>query len=80
MSFFAVYGVENLFAYFPNLYLTWTMMMTIPSFYMMILFFVIFVLVCEIIIYWTSTWYEEKKELKKMVELKIRTQSKPSAY
>jgi hypothetical protein len=62
MSFFVVYGIENLFEYFPNLYLTWTMMMTIPSFYVLILFFIIFVLICEIIIYWTSTWYEQKKE------------------
>src|SRR3569833_256804 len=57
LSFYVVYGIENLIAYFPNLYLTFPYMMRIPSYYFLILFVSMVVIYMESLIHWVAQWY-----------------------
>ena len=60
--------MENTFDFVPILNGVFSHAMTIPNFYFLAAFFVLFTLMTEIIMYWTGVYYKEKKELKKIEE------------
>lgn len=82
-SFFICYFVENLSTLIPTLYETFQHAMTIPSFYMIVTFFVLFVLSSESLFTYTNQWYNERREqLMKEAELEEleRRKSAMSAF
>jgi hypothetical protein len=56
-SFFMVYGIEQLFDYFPQVYLTWQYMVRIPAYNLLCVFYIMFILCSEATIYRLGEWY-----------------------
>lgn len=54
--------MENDFAWIPSLYKTFYNTMIIPSFYMLIIFFVLSVIAFEALFHYTNKMYLKRKE------------------
>lgn len=61
LSFFFVYGLEQLFSYFPQLYLTWQYMVKIPAYNFLAVFFIMFTISNEATINKIGEWYAARK-------------------
>lgn len=62
LSFFLLYHMENDFRWIPSLYKTFYNTMIIPSFYMLIIFFVLSVIAFEALFHYTNKMYLKRKE------------------
>jgi len=69
-SFYVMFYVENTLDFVPQLNHTFFNAMIIPSYYLLICFFILFTMVTEFLMYWTGVWYKQRKEVKKKIEEK----------
>jgi hypothetical protein len=75
-SFFFMFYFENTLTFIPQLSGAFLHAIKIPSFYFLIVFFVLFTVVTEIIMFWVGVYHKEKKEIKKIEEEKRMLQQR----
>lgn len=61
-SFFLFYKFEDGLMKIPTLFGTWSFAMTIPSYYMLCIYFTMFVMSSETLFYYTNKLYLKRKE------------------
>ena len=64
-SFFVIFYMENVVYFVPQLYQIFSHAVRVPAFYFLILFFVLFTISTEKIMYHTGEYYKDIKEQKK---------------